>query len=326
MLESETVNGLVSTIIPVHNRPRMLVECIRSVLEQDYRPIEIIVVDDGSTDSTSDVIQHMVGQHSEIQSVKIKNSGPGVAREWGRMRAKGEYIQYLDSDDLLMPTKFSAQVAALKNNPQCDVAYGKMDTIVKDEPLTGVAKRATGELHKAMFPLVLHYSWWGTSVPLYRRKVTDKIGPWMAISNEEDWEYDCRVAASGGRLIYVDQFVSVTRIHNAQISTGGTIVPAKLRDRCAARAAIFVHAKRYQKLKGRVSDIEADDWQHFSKYCFLLARECAAAGLNQQAKDMIELSVKANDNRRTYKHLIFGLVGRIIGWRRAAALVKLSGK
>ena len=326
MLESKIEKGLVTTIIPVYNRPRMLVECLRSVLEQDYRPIEIIVVDDGSTDSTPDVLQHMANQHPEIMTIHISNSGPGVAREEARMRAKGEYIQYLDSDDLLLPSKFSLQVAALIEHPQCSAAYGKTDAIVRDEPLTGVAMRQTGVKHNAMFPLFLRSRWWGTSTPLYRRRITDKIGPWLAISTEEDWEYDCRIAARGGILASVDQFVSVARSHSGQISTGGTTDPVKLRDRCTARAAIYVHAKRYEKLKGRISQIESSDWQHFSKYCFLLARECAAAGMPQQTKDMITLSLKANDNKHSFKHLSFSVLGRIIGWRGAAWLVALFGK
>ena len=326
MLESEIEKGLVTTIIPVYNRPRMLVECLRSVLEQDYRPIEIIVVDDGSTDSTPDVLQHMAGQHPEIKTLRISNSGPGVAREEARMHAKGEYIQYLDSDDLLLPNKFSLQVAALIEHPQCSAAYGKTDEVGKDQVLTGVAKKQTGVQHKTMFPLFLRSRWWDTSTPLHRRKVTDKVGPWLAISNEEDWEYDCRVAARGGKLAYVNEFVSHTRRHDDHLSTGGTIDPTKLRDRCTARAAIYVHAKRYEKLKGRISQIEASDWQYFSKYCFLLARECAAAGMPQQTKDMMTLSIKANDNTRSYKHIGFSLLGRTISWRGAAWLMKFFGK
>lgn len=326
MLDVEIEKGLVSTIIPVYNRPRMLVECLRSVLEQDYRPIEIIVVDDGSTDSTPDALQQMVNQHPEIISVRIDNSGPGVAREAARMLAKGEYIQYLDSDDLLLPTKFSTQVAALIEHPECAAAYGKTDAIVRDQPLTGIAMRETGVKHSAMFPLFFRSRWWGTSTPLYRREVTDKVGPWLATSTEEDWEYDCRVAARGGQLAYVDQFVSVARRHAGQISTGGTVDPEKLRDRCVTRSSIYLHAKRYQKLKGRISQIEEADWQYFSKYCFLLARECAAAGLVEQAEDMIKLSIKSNGNRRTYKHFVFSMVGRFLGWPSAARLVAFLGK
>ena len=108
------VEGLVSTIIPVHNRPALLRESVASVLSQTYRPIEIIIVDDGSTDETGCEAEALAERHSEVRTIHRENGGPGVARETGRLAARGEFIQYLDSDDLLLPTKFELQVAGLR--------------------------------------------------------------------------------------------------------------------------------------------------------------------------------------------------------------------
>src|SRR4051795_5577813 len=95
--------GIVSTIIPVFNRPAMLREAVASVLAQTYRPIEIIIVDDSSTDDTPVVIDELAARHPEVRGIRRPNGGPGLARESGRGEARGEFIQYLDSDDLLMP-------------------------------------------------------------------------------------------------------------------------------------------------------------------------------------------------------------------------------
>ena len=108
------VEGLVSTIIPVHNRPALLREAVASVLAQTYRPIEIIIVDDGSTDETGTRSGGLGGSHSEVRTIHRENGGPGAARETGRLAARGEFIQYLDSDDLLLPIKFELQVAGLR--------------------------------------------------------------------------------------------------------------------------------------------------------------------------------------------------------------------
>src|SRR5262245_21086983 len=98
------VDGLVSTIIPVYNRPALLSEAVTSVLAQTYRPIEIIIVDDGSTDATPEIAQSLASAHpTEIRWLRIINGGPGAAREAGRRCARGAFIQYLDSDDLLHP-------------------------------------------------------------------------------------------------------------------------------------------------------------------------------------------------------------------------------
>src|SRR5262245_52008268 len=120
------VEGLVSTIIPVHNRPLLLQQAVASVLAQTYRPIEIVIVDDGSTDDTAQLITALAaGYPSIVRHLRIPNGGPGAAREAGRLMANGEFIQYLDSDDLLLPRKFEMQIGGLRENPKCDVAYGQ---------------------------------------------------------------------------------------------------------------------------------------------------------------------------------------------------------
>src|SRR5882672_3604168 len=116
--------GLVSTIIPVYNRAAMLCEAVASVLAQTYRPVEIIIIDDGSTDDTPATIAGLAAAHPEIRTHRIANSGPGTAREEGRKLARGEFIQHLDSDDLLPPRRFELLVAALHAHPDAGVAYG----------------------------------------------------------------------------------------------------------------------------------------------------------------------------------------------------------
>ena len=87
--------GLVSTIIPVYNRPVLLREAVESVLRQTYRPIEVIIVDDGSTDDTGRVAEELAARDLDvIRALHIANGGPGVAREAGRQVAQGEFIQY----------------------------------------------------------------------------------------------------------------------------------------------------------------------------------------------------------------------------------------
>src|SRR5438128_7526719 len=98
--------ALVTTIIPVFNRPSMLREAVASVVAQTYRPIEIIIVDDGSTDETARAVDDLGEQNpNEILVVHQDNTGPGLAREAGLQLATGEFIQYLDSDDVLLPRK-----------------------------------------------------------------------------------------------------------------------------------------------------------------------------------------------------------------------------
>ena len=106
----EIIGDLVSTVIPAYNRPIMLREAVASVLAQTYRSIEIIIVDDGSSDDTPQVAEHLAKTHRDtVVFIRKSNSGPGPTREAGRQIARGELIQNLDSDDLLRPRKFEIQ-------------------------------------------------------------------------------------------------------------------------------------------------------------------------------------------------------------------------
>src|SRR5262249_23015065 len=210
---------------------------------QTYRSIEVIIVDDGSTDETGREAEALAKAHSEVRAIHRENGGPGAARETGRLAASGEFIQYLDSDDLLLPTKFELQVAGLRRCADCAVSYGKTRFYAIGDRVTDVAWKRTGERISTMFPSFLQSRWWDTSTPLYRREVTDLAGPWTGLRNEEDWEYDCRVASKCGRLHYCDAFVSDTRVTlGYQLSTAGSSDPEKLRNRAIAHRLILEHA------------------------------------------------------------------------------------
>src|SRR5689334_22859441 len=110
---------LVSVVIPVYNRAAMLRQAVESALGQTHRPIEVVIVDDGSTDDTPQAIAALTARHPEVRAVRRENGGPGAARESGRQAARGELLQFLDSDDLLLPRKLELQLRALEEHPRC---------------------------------------------------------------------------------------------------------------------------------------------------------------------------------------------------------------
>lgn len=314
------IEGLVSTIIPVFNRPVLLGEAVESVLRQAYRPIEIIVVDDGSTDATGAVADALARNHpAKIWVVHRANGGPGAAREAGRQIARGEYIQYLDSDDVLLSGKFELQVSGLRAHPDCGVSYGKTRYVAAgDRPWN-----RTGEKIDRMFPAFLQSRWWDTSSPLYRRRVVDDAGPWTALWHEEDWEYDCRVASQGIRLHYCAEFVSETRALDPARLSGAFHGPArKLRDRATAHRLIFAYAQRAE------IGPEVPEMRHFARELFLLARQCGAAGLTQDAESLFQFARTAAGPERGdgWDFRGYDLLAKLFGWEWTGRIACLSDR
>jgi len=305
------VEGLVSSIIPVHNRPELLREAVDSILAQTYRPIEIIIVDDGSTDNTPAGIEKLADAHEEMRYFRQANQGPGVARETGRKAARGEYIQYLDSDDLLLADKFTSQVNALQQNPDCMVAYGMTRYRHADGKVEPGAWKRSGERIETMFPSFLQSRWWDTPNPLYRSSICQKAGAWTNLRLEEDWEYDCRISSLGVTLAYVPEFVCEVRDHSAhRLCRGSAGDPDRMRQRALAHQLIFKHA-----MDAGIS-LETDEMQHFARELFLLSRQCGAAGLENESKTLFDLSIAASlDNKRdNLQFRVYRLSAWLVGW------------
>lgn len=123
---------LVSVIIPTFNSRRWIREAIDSVLEQTWRSLEVIVVDDGSTDGTGEMLQAEYG--TAIRYIFQANKGLPAARNAGLRIARGRYVQFLDADDVLLPEKIELQVTMLEGNPQISVAYSSFAWLSGDPP------------------------------------------------------------------------------------------------------------------------------------------------------------------------------------------------
>lgn len=105
---------MVTVIIPAYNRGWIIREAIESVLNQDFKTFELIVVDDGSTDNTQDIL---TSYRDKIKIIRQKNTGVSAARNKGIVSSSGNYIAFLDSDDIWLPRKLETQVEFFRNNP-----------------------------------------------------------------------------------------------------------------------------------------------------------------------------------------------------------------
>jgi glycosyltransferase involved in cell wall biosynthesis len=311
------IDGLVSTIIPVYNRPQQLLEAAGSVRTQDYRPIELIIVDDGSTDGeTFQAAQTLASQHPGwVHSVTQGNGGPGVARERGRQLAQGEFIQYLDSDDLLLPAKFRLQVQSLRDDPKAGISYGLTHEVNLKTGLTKVTHR-TDEVHRKIFPTVLQGRLWPSSTPLYRRDVCDAIGPWAKSRILEDWDYEYRAGVLDISLAYCAEDLALVRYHGGEhAGLAWQRDPRAMRD----RAEGYVKAVAYS-LKAGIAP-ESAEMQHLMRSVFWMAREAGAYGLIDEAKALYLLA-RQHSTGSGLDVAAFGAVARVLGWQRTGRIAK----
>jgi hypothetical protein len=304
-----------------------------------------VIVDDGSTDDTTAAADALAAAHREVvRVVHQPNGGVGRAREAGRLAARGAFVQYLDSDDLLLPRKFALQVAALDARPDCGIAYG----ITRYRNAAGeevpCSWKPANLVETTLFPSLLRARWWETVAPLFRREVTDAIGPWTTLNLEEDWEYDARAGALGVRLAFVNEVLAEHRDHGAarlsrepvgrqapspvvptarnestadrrgRLSPHAAAHAARLRDRASAHELILAHA-----LRAGVS-AAAPEMAQFARELFHLARQCGAAGLGEESRRLVAAarSVSSARDLRVYERL-----ARLVGWPAAGRLATL---
>lgn len=199
---------LVTIIIPAYNREKIINETIRSVICQKYRPIEMVVVDDCSDDDTKGIIADIRGKNAD-NDVSIKylcnnmNSGVSYSRNIGLNNASGEYIQYLDSDDLVGYDKISKQVEVLNRDCDVDIAYSSSyrfyEGLVSSKPYTGIGS------NNPLYDIVARHPLpWDTPGALYRRSLCDRVGLWNTeLYCWEDWEYHVRMILGARRIEYV---------------------------------------------------------------------------------------------------------------------------
>ncbi|CDM65087.1 glycosyltransferase [Pyrinomonas methylaliphatogenes] len=206
---------LVSVIIPTYNGEVWVQRAISSVLSQSYQKIELIIVDDYSSDGTLEVIAQAQRYDDRIKIFKhTKNLGVGAARNTGLHFAQGDYIAFLDQDDFWLPGKLITQVKALLESP-ADVALCYTNYYIQHAggdcvPFNAILPDSGGELIGELM-LFCRISF---STTLFRRKDLLEIGGFeTCLSGCDDWDLLIKLAGKGKKMLHLPDFSAVMTLH-----------------------------------------------------------------------------------------------------------------
>lgn len=214
-------NPIVSIIIPTYNRTDYLKLTLESVLNQTFQDFEIIVVDDGTPNTNNEVLCE---KFDRVKYIKIENSGgPAKPRNKGILEAKGEYVAFVDDDDLWLPTKLEKQVAILQSNPNFGLVHSCCEVIdengIKKDEIIG--RPGSLDVKHGDVSMKMIGSWTiMMPTPLVRKKVIDEVGFFNEIMAPaiEDTEFWSRCSFVTN-FFYIDEALALYRVHSENISS-----------------------------------------------------------------------------------------------------------
>jgi len=201
---ASTASPLVSCIVPVFNGERFLAEALQSIHAQTHRELEILVVDDGSTDGTPGII---ASQGDRVSSLRQPNRGQGAARNAGVRAARGELIAFLDADDLWEPEKLGLQIARLAAHPALDLCFTQFQNF-------WVPELADEAHHHRDESVAQPSAAWSIGTLLAPRAVFDRFGPFdetLKLGPNITWFL--RAAQQGARIEVLPDILMRRRLH-----------------------------------------------------------------------------------------------------------------
>ena len=291
----ERSTGQVSVIIPTFNRADMLGAAVESALAQRYRPLEVLVVDDGSSDDTARVLARF---GDSIRTLRQPNRGCAAARNRGLAAARGEFIAFLDSDDRFLPGKLERQVATLNRHPEADFCYSPFQVYYDHRPRLQVlsAPQARGDFERLRAEYFLDPTLSCTTL-LIRRRVFDELAGFDESRRlNEDGEFTQRLVIERTGVWSGDE--PVTLCHQAAHN--------KTLERVEHARAVLRNARRImqrypdycRRLGPRVDDYLARRSGLLGKALLAdgragEARECFAAARELSPREARKLSLRA---------------------------------
>jgi glycosyltransferase involved in cell wall biosynthesis len=310
---------LVSILIPCFNAAAFIGETLDSVLNQTWQNVEIIIVNDGSTDRSAEVIGRVCSP--KLLCVDQENRGQTAALNACLARAQGEFIQYLDADDLISPEKIELQVRRLLENPTA-IATAEWGRFYLDRGETRfVAERVWQDLSPIDWLALSRVDGLGMMLPalwLLPRAIVEAAGPWREdLTLNNDAEYFTRALLAADRVL----FCSGARCYYRSGLSGslsGRKSPAAWRSQFAVielcQAYVLAREDSDRTRRGF-----ALSWQHLAHACYPYDRALAGSAL-ARASALHPMRIRPDGG------MAFRALSRLVGWRLARRLQVASGR
>jgi glycosyltransferase involved in cell wall biosynthesis len=309
---------LVSIIIPCYNAEPWVADAVESALSQTWPEIEVIAINDGSTDGSLSVLRRLAS--SKVRVIDQANRGASAARNAGLLAAKGQLIQFLDADDLLSADKLASQVPRLIANGPEAVATARWGRFEKNPSVAVVTESPLFHDLDPVDFLLLHTATGRMMHPaawLVPAGVARKAGPWNeSLSLNDDGEYFARVALAAAKVIHIPDSLSLyrSRLPDSLSGRGDRRSLESLFVSCELVAAHL----REKEDSPRVRQALADYFQRLAYEVYPGAPKLSARA--QASADLLGGSKVLPEMGRRQEWL-----SRIVGWRLARRAAQYIG-
>ena len=213
---------LVSVIIPLYNSAKYIKETIESALNQKYSEIEVIIIDDGSTDRSAEIVKGL--NDRRIIYIYQQNKGVSLARNKGILASRGKYIALLDHDDLWLPEKLEKQIPILDGNPEIGLVYSDSYKINPEGGILGKLFEEVKPCRGNVFPELFLGNFIPCLTAVVRKTVLDKVGVFNHhFSIAEEYDLFLRIARFF-KVEYVDLPLAKYRVHSGNLSRNSSLL------------------------------------------------------------------------------------------------------
>lgn len=253
---NQDLDPLLSVIIPTYNRSILIKDALNSLVKQHYRPLEIVVIDDGSTDNTQEVLSHFSEQFASkdlsFKLEKTQNQGAPKARNLGLRNSSALYVLFMDSDDLASIRGISDMMDLLKKESNLDFVHGRVSITTLETSKPEIIETTVGEPFIKSPESIAGYHW-HTMGAIYSRDLLKRVGPWNeALTGSQDWEFQGRVKLKAGNHGFTNCVTGFWRQHSGKRVGASTYRKDYVQSVVQACLSLWEHSEQSDFLNKRL--------------------------------------------------------------------------